>query len=365
MAQNPHSAIVHLGHANGTMTMWSPNLTTPHVKLLAHRGPVAGIAVDPSENSAGRYCATAGLDGTVKIWDGRMWGKEVRSWTVRNSPTTLSYSGRGVLAVGGRTGVTTYQSPHKSAKTPGVYLTLPLPGLTANNIKFCPFDDVLGVGHGRGVSSLLVPGSGEANFDSGEADVFESYSRRRERDVRSVMDKIPSALITMDTDFLGHIAPEKGGTTHAERESRSFRQLGRLERLELEGKVDDEGIEGGLSGEEDEGSDADKRHKKEKKVRHKQRGKGTAMKRFIAKKKKNVIDPTLVSNKSRVSANVSSLSGTRWTLRSVRRRQKGRSPVARSSRRAARSRASDRCSVGMLGPWCHRLLNIMYLHSFQ
>jgi len=296
MAQNPHSAIIHLGHANGTMTMWSPNMSTPHVKLLAHRGPVAGIAIDPSESSAGRYCATAGLDGTVKIWDGRMWGKELRSWTVRNSPTTLSYSGRGILAVGGKSGVTTYQSPHKSSKTPSVYLTLPLPGLSAHGIKFCPFDDVLGVGHERGISSLLVPGSGEANFDSAEADVYESYSRRREREVRSVMDKIPAELITMDTDFLGHIAPEKGGTTHTQRESRSFRQLNRLERLEMEGKADSEGIEGGLDGSdsEDDGTE-EGRARREKRKKHKMRGKGTAMKRFLAKKKKNVIDPALVS----------------------------------------------------------------------
>jgi U3 small nucleolar RNA-associated protein 7 len=297
MTHNPHSAIVHLGHANGTMTLWSPNMSSPHVKLLAHRGPVAAMAVDPSESSAGRYCATAGLDGTVKIWDGRMWGKEVRSWTVRNSPTTMSYSGRGILAVGGKSGVTTYQSPHKSAHTPAVYLTLPLPGLAANNIKFCPFDDVLGVGHERGISSLLVPGAGEANFDSGEADVYESYGRRREREVRSVMDKIPAELITMDTDFLGHIAPEKGGTTHAQRESRAFRQLGRLERLELEGKAnpEDEGVERGLSGSEDEDATPEARERRKK---MKMRGKGSAMKRFLAKKKKNVIDPSLVSTVS-------------------------------------------------------------------
>lgn len=291
MAQNPHSAIVHLGHANGTMTLWSPNLTTPHVKLLAHRGPVAGIAVDPSEGSAGRYCATAGMDGTVKIWDGRMWGKEVRSWTVRNSPSTLSYSGRGILAVGGRSGITTYREPNKSSKTPAPYLTLPLPGLAARSVKFCPFDDVLGVGHGRGISSMLVPGSGEANFDSGEADVYESYSRRREREVRSVMDKIPSSLITLDTDYLGHIAPDKGGETHAEREGRSFRKLNRLERLQVNGQQE-EGIVGGL---ESDGEDADTPAAREEKKKRKMRGKGTGMKRFLAKKKKNVIDPSLVS----------------------------------------------------------------------
>lgn len=298
MTQNPHSAIIHLGHANGTMTLWSPNQTTPHVKLLAHRGPLAGIAIDPSESSMGRYCATAGLDGTVKLWDGRMWGKELRSWTVRNQPATISYSGRGILAVGGRTGVTTYRDVHKSSVgAPSPYLTLPLPGLSAYSTKFCPFDDIIAVGHNRGISSLLVPGSGEANFDSAEADVYETYSRRRERDVRSVMDKIRPELITMDTDYLGHISLDKGGATHAEREGRSFRQLGRMERLRATGKADEDEDEWNGINSGDEGADANEgeRPAKKEKVKHKQRGKGTGMKRYLAKKKKNVVDKELVS----------------------------------------------------------------------
>ncbi|KAL7424577.1 putative U3 small nucleolar RNA-associated protein 7 [Cryptotrichosporon argae] len=309
MAQNPHSAIIHLGHANGTMTLWSPNMSTPHVKLLAHLGPVRGIAIDPSEGSAGRYCATAGLDGVVKLWDARNWGKEVTSFSVRNAPTTLDYSSRGMLAVGGKAGVGVYRDlarggvgAGQSSKTP--YLTLPLPGLAARAARFCPFDDVLAVGHERGVSSLLVPGAGEANFDSAEADVFESHTRRRERDVRAVLDKIRPELITLDTDFLGHVDPAKakGGGTHAEREARSFRQLGRLERLRASGKADeDEDVAGGVEDDEADANVGEVPTKKEK-TKHKMRGKGTGMKRYLAKKKKNVIDPALIAVRDKVEA---------------------------------------------------------------
>jgi U3 small nucleolar RNA-associated protein 7 len=262
MAQNPHSAIIHLGHANGTMTLWSPNMTTPHVKLLAHRGPVTGIAVDASEGSAGRYVATCGMEGRVKIWDGRMWGKEVRSWAVRNTPTSLSYSGRGMLAVGGKSGVTVYrdltssESSSELSKMPQPYLNLPLPSLSARSTKFCPYDDLLCVGHQRGISSLLVPGSGEANFDSNEADVYETYTRRRERDVRGVLEKIRPELITMDVNLLGTVAEDKGGETFAEREARSFRQLGRMERLKKEGQLG-EGLGGEAPQSEEEEDEED------------------------------------------------------------------------------------------------------------
>lgn len=37
MAQNPWNAVLQLGHANGTVTCWTPNLSTPAVRLLAHR----------------------------------------------------------------------------------------------------------------------------------------------------------------------------------------------------------------------------------------------------------------------------------------------------------------------------------------
>ena len=37
MRHNPYNAVVSLGHANGTVSMWTPNVTTPVVKMLCHR----------------------------------------------------------------------------------------------------------------------------------------------------------------------------------------------------------------------------------------------------------------------------------------------------------------------------------------
>ena len=79
MRQNPHNAVMHLGHKGGTVTLWTPNMTVPAIKALTHRGPVQGavahsvyfaltnyfsaLAVDHS----GTYMATAGLDGFVRV----------------------------------------------------------------------------------------------------------------------------------------------------------------------------------------------------------------------------------------------------------------------------------------------------------
>ena len=98
MTQNFHNAVIHLGHQNGCVTLWTPNLPHPAVQLLAHLGPVVSVSVDPSQG--GRYMATAGRDGTVKVWDCRNWKGAVRDWTVRGTGTVeLDWSARGYLAV--------------------------------------------------------------------------------------------------------------------------------------------------------------------------------------------------------------------------------------------------------------------------
>jgi U3 small nucleolar RNA-associated protein 7 len=98
MAQNTHNAVIHLGHQNGTVTLWTPNLPHPAVRLLAHLGPVVSVSVDPSEG--GRYMATGGMDGIVKVWDCRNWKGAVREWRARGGAALVEWSQKGALAVG-------------------------------------------------------------------------------------------------------------------------------------------------------------------------------------------------------------------------------------------------------------------------
>lgn len=65
------------------------------------------LGVDPSGvgGGGGRYMATAGRDGVVKVWDCRNWKGAVRTWGVRGGgaggvgETEVGWSQRGALAV--------------------------------------------------------------------------------------------------------------------------------------------------------------------------------------------------------------------------------------------------------------------------
>lgn len=46
MRQNPWNAIMQLGHANGVVSLWSPSLGTPLVKMLCHKARRASLDND-------------------------------------------------------------------------------------------------------------------------------------------------------------------------------------------------------------------------------------------------------------------------------------------------------------------------------
>lgn len=54
------------------------------------------------------------------------------------------------------------------------YMREVLQGKSVRNVRFCPYEDVLGVSHSHGFTSMVIPGSGEANFDSREANPYEN-----------------------------------------------------------------------------------------------------------------------------------------------------------------------------------------------
>lgn len=231
LCQNPYNAVIHAGHANGTVTLWAPNTPTPLVKMQNSRGPVRGIAIDRS----GQYMAAASADCSVKVWDIRNTYQEVATYFAPSAPSSVSISDTGLLAVGSGSQVEVWKDALKlplEGKPKKPYMKHTVHGSELRTVKFCPFEDVLGLGHKSGFSSMIVPGAGEANFDSLEVNPYmhASKSARREIEVKQLLNKLQPDMIALDPNSIGAVqtsAPSQRFASAAEK--REYERNKRLE----------------------------------------------------------------------------------------------------------------------------------------
>ncbi|KAI4126534.1 MAG: hypothetical protein LQ338_003690 [Usnochroma carphineum] len=205
MAQNPSNAIIHLGHQNGTVTLWSPNSTTPLVKLLAHRGPVRSAAIDRS----GHYMVSTGADLKMSVWDIRQF-REVNNYFLRRPGSSVHISDRDLTAVGWGTQVSVWKGLFNRAvtdqeKVQSPYMAWGGEGKQIGRVRWCPFEDVLGISHDKGFSSIIVPGAGEPNFDALEVNPYETTKQRQESEVKALLNKLQPEMISLNPDYIGRL----------------------------------------------------------------------------------------------------------------------------------------------------------------
>ncbi|GMY37843.1 probable U3 small nucleolar RNA-associated protein 7 [Fagus crenata] len=217
MRVNPFNGVVALGHSGGTVTMWKPTSSAPLVKMLCHHGPVSALAFHPN----GHLMATAGKERKIKLWDLRKF--EVLQ-TLPGHAKTLDFSQNGLLACGSGSFVRVL-SDLSGTQTYSRYMSHSMvKGYQIKKLLFRPYEDVLGIGHSMGWSSILIPGSGEPNFDSWVANPFETRKQRGEKEVRLLLDKLPPETIMLD--------PTKIGTL------KSARKIEKPKKKEIEAEMD-------------------------------------------------------------------------------------------------------------------------------
>jgi len=193
MAQNPYNAIVHTGHERGKVSLWAPNMNEPLVTILAHNAGITDIAIDQT----GTYMVTSAADSRLKVWDVRKF-TEFRTYNLHKNISCLSMSQRGLLATAFGSTIQVWKNYiHTEAKEP--YLMHQIPFLVpapefarskksaVHKLGFCPFEDVLGIGHQGGFSSIVTPGAGEPNIDTYANNPYQTKKSETRNDSGAVV----------------------------------------------------------------------------------------------------------------------------------------------------------------------------------
>ncbi|KAJ1869946.1 putative U3 small nucleolar RNA-associated protein 7, partial [Coemansia sp. S17] len=175
---------------------------------------------------------------------------------------SLDISQRGLLAAGWGANVTVWKDALVT-KVDAPYMKRLLPSTTVSDVRFVPYDDVLGYGHSSGLSSIVIPGAGEPNFDAYVANPFETTKQRQEAEVKQLLDKLAPETIQLDPTFIGRLDPR----------SRDQRQLELLESKREQYAKDK----------------ADGKYL-DNEVKNKMKGRNSTAKRFARKRLNNIMD---------------------------------------------------------------------------
>eukprot|EP00834_Sanchytrium_tribonematis_P007274 NODE_636_length_5161_cov_0.504544.p1 type:complete len:477 gc:universal NODE_636_length_5161_cov_0.504544:4977-3547(-) len=233
MGHNFQNGIVSLGHYNGTVTFWQPTMSDYAMKMMCHKNRIQDICFD----SSGNYMITSGNDMQIKVFDLRKL-EQVYSYFTNGLPSSIDMSANGVLAVALNSRVQFWKNPHLSKeRTP--YMQHTQEGSAVNNVRFVPYEDILGFGHQNGVRSIVVPGAGAA-YDGLESNPFETTKQRREKDVNALLEKLAPETIQLKSLQIGKVNenaidenPLKKAKDHIRKKNMSGQSWARLKQRNI------------------------------------------------------------------------------------------------------------------------------------
>jgi len=104
---------------------------------------------------------------------------------------------------------------------------------TVRTLKFISFEDVMAIGHDSGYSQIVVPGTGEANFDAFEANPFETTKQRQEALVHTLLEKLQPDSISLRVNTIGNFdqaTHEIKAREKKEDEERALAELAKVEK---------------------------------------------------------------------------------------------------------------------------------------
>lgn len=253
--KNPTSCLA-TNHANGVLAscdmrgvvkFWSPSVVDPLIQLKAHKGSIGDICFHPN----GRFFITLGGDHKMSVWDMRTL-RPLEEYAITYTFNTLDISSSGMVALGGGTNIQIWRGLFSASKPSAPYMKFGLGyGNIAERVRFCPFEDVLGVGHSKGFSSLLIPGSGEANPDFYYANPHETERHRKERVVSTLLDKLPPDMISMDIQVPG-VNEERLAAYNEQMQANRKARMIREKKLRRSQPTDDKAPTGLRVGDDDE-----------------------------------------------------------------------------------------------------------------
>ena len=202
---------------------------------------------------------STGQDLKMAVWDIRMF-KEVNNYFLRQPGSSVAISDRGLAAVGWGTQTSIWRglfnkSLQDQEKIQSPYMGWGGEAKRVERVKWCPFEDVLGISHNKGFSSIIVPGAGEANFDALEINPYENTKQRQEGEVKALLNKLQPEMISLNPEYIGNLDLASAET--------------RKKEADLDGKPEDP-----LA-----------------KLKNRGRGKNSSLRKYLRKKgSKNIID---------------------------------------------------------------------------